>query len=175
MYWAAAAGIAGTALSAYGQYRAGDSAKKRAKFEAEQLEAKADEVLSVSQRQAIEQERQGRLAASRALAVAAASGGGATDPTVVDVMEDLAGEASYKKMSALYEGKQQASDLKLQAEATRETGEVAKESGKLSALGTALGGGASLYAKYGADSPWAKNLWHRASSGMAPGGPRRIR
>ena len=178
MAWMLAAGAAaGTALSAYGQYRAGDSAKKQAKFQAAQMEQQANEVLSVSQRQALEYERQGRLQASRALAISAASGGGVSDPTVVDIMSNLAGETSYRKMSALYEGEQKASDLRLEAEAARQTGISAKSAGKLGAASTSLAGASSLYSNYGGEG-WGKGikgLWHQVQSKAAPGGPRQFK
>src|SRR5688500_11497475 len=42
--------------------------------------------IAASQRQALEERRQGDLVASRALAVAAASGAGVSDPTVIDII-----------------------------------------------------------------------------------------
>ena len=158
--WPLALAAAGTALNAYGKYRAGDSAKKRANFEAKQMESEAGQRLAASQRQAQEYERQGRLQASRALAIAAASGGGAMDPTVVDIMGDLAGESNYRKMVALYEGEEQANKLRMGAESRREEGDLAKEAGKIGVLGTALSGGTSLYSIYGMteDRPAAMSI-----------------
>ena len=77
------------------------------------------------------------------------SGGGAMDPTVVDIMGDLAGESNYRKMVALYEGEEQANKLRMGAEVSREEGDLAKEAGKIGVLGTALSGGTSLYSIYG--------------------------
>ena len=83
---------AGTALTAIGQRRAGDSVKKARKFEAAQMDRLASRAEASSQREAQEVERQGQLKMSRALAVASASGGGASDPTVMDFIGDLAGD-----------------------------------------------------------------------------------
>ena len=91
MGWLLAAGAAGLGLNAYGKLQAGDSAKKRMQFKAKQLEQNAGKALSASQRQAQELDRQGRLQQSRALAIAASSGGGASDPTVMNLMAELAG------------------------------------------------------------------------------------
>ena len=143
--------IAGTALSAYGERRAGQSAYKASKFEAAQLQQQAQEDLAVSQRKALEIDRQGRLRASKALAIAAASGAGATDPTVMNLMATYAGETEYEKMVALYEGESAAGYKSLLAESTRQTGRERKQAGRIAGLSTALSGGTSLYAKYNPD------------------------
>lgn len=139
----------GTALQGYGQLRAGRKAKEAADFEASQLEQKAGQTLATSQRAALEEERQGRLQQSRALAIAAASGGGASDPTVVNLMGNLAAETNYRKMVALYEGKTEAEQLRTQADITRAGGREAKKASQIQALGTILSGGSSMYSKFG--------------------------
>lgn len=167
---------AGTALDAYGKYRAGDSAKKARKFEAAQMDRLANRAVASSQRDAQEVERQGQLQMSRALAVSAASGGGASDPTVMDIIGDLAGDTDYRKMVALYEGKTRADELRLGAETRRMAGDVAKDAGKFSAFGTALSGATSMYANYGESTikPWVKNTYHSMASKAFPGGPRKL-
>jgi hypothetical protein len=163
MGWLLAAGAAGVGLNAYGKYRAGESAKDRKKFEAKQMEQTANKVLSASQRESQEIDRQGRLQQSRALAIAASSGGGASDPTVMNLFAELAGETDYRKTVALYEGKEDAASLRLQAEVAREEGDLAKNAGQISAVSTLLSGGASLYSKYGVRdsmrSPAQNNTW----------------
>src|SRR3954470_23681372 len=57
--------------------------KATAEFEANQLEVQAGQVVAASQRDVLDVQRVGRLAQSRARAVAAASGGGASAPTVI--------------------------------------------------------------------------------------------
>lgn len=138
----------GTALSAYGQYRGGLQAERAGRFEAAQLEQTAGQTLAVSQRQAQETARQGRLAQSRALAVAAA-GGGASDPSVIRALAQMAGETTYRQMVNLYEGEQQAQQARLQAKVARKQGKEARRAGQLGVLGTVLASGASLHGKYG--------------------------
>lgn len=176
MAWPIALAAGATALNAYGRYRAGDSAKKAAKFEAAQLERQANERKAVSQRQAMEYDRQGRLQMSRALAVAAASGGGASDPTVMDVMGDIAGETNYLKMTALYEGEEQAKTLGMAAGLRRQEGDLAKEAGKIGAASSILSGATSMYSRFNldTDAPWIKRGWDYASGHAFPGGPRKI-
>jgi hypothetical protein len=141
--------IGSTVLSAGGQYRAGKTEDKRAKIEARQMEAQAKEEFAASQRAGFEQERQGALKASRMLALAAASGGGASDPTIVNLMANLAGETQYRKSVELYEGGERAKDLRYQGQVRRYEGKEAKRAGKLGAFTTLLSGGTSLYSKYG--------------------------
>ena len=140
---------AGTALQAYGARQAGKTAYKASKFEAAQLQQQALEEQAVSQRRAMDIDRQGRLRASRALAVAAASGAGATDPTVLNLMATYAGETEYERMVALYEGETAAQKSRLQAQATRIRGQQANKAGGFSSIATSLTGGASLYSNYG--------------------------
>lgn len=122
---------AGLALQAGGAAASYSTAEKAAKarkaaaeFEAQQLEQNAGQVISASQRQAFETTRTGKYTASRALAVAAASGGGASDPTVMNTMSQLASETAYRKSLDLYQGEERARQLRLSAAATRMTGDI---------------------------------------------------
>lgn len=143
--------------------RAGQSAQIAGDLEAQQLEGQAGQAIGVGQINAQEAERQGRIAVSRALAVAAASGGGASDPTVINIMSRLAGQAHLNAMSALYEGQDQARQMRNQAAMARYGGALAKSNAdqsassarwgaSMTALG-ALGGAAkTMYEKYGGAS-----------------------
>lgn len=142
-------GAAGTAINASGQIMEGQAQNRSAKIEARSLDQAANNKLASSQRESLELERQGKLEASRVLAVAAASGGGASDPTVMNLMSRLAGENNYRQMTALYEGEEEARQLRNQASVTRNAGKRAEASSKLGAFGTVLSGGSSLYSKYG--------------------------
>jgi len=146
---AAIPAIAGTVLTYYGQQQAGKVAEQNAAFKAAQLKRAAGLKKAESQRSALEIERQGKLQQSRALAVAAASGGGASDPTIVDHMARLAGETNYRKMVALYEGEDAANQLNLQAEITKREGKQQRQAANIASIGTALSEGSSLYNKYG--------------------------
>ena len=155
--------VGGTVMSAAGQIQQGAATEARSKrqadiaeFEARQLDRLAGREKAASQRTAKEERRQSELRESRALAVAAASGAGASDPTVVKILSDLAGEGSYRAALALYEGEERARLTRLQATGKRfEAGELriagkeAKRAGKLGALSTLFQGGAGLYGKYG--------------------------
>lgn len=146
---AEAMAIGGAALKAGGSIFGGLSANKAAKAEARQLETQAGLERATSQRQAMEERRQARLLNSRALAVAAASGGGADDPSIVNLMSDIDGEGAYRALAALYEGETEAQGMEAQAKARRKEGKNAKIAGFINAGSSLLGAGSSMMEKYG--------------------------
>lgn len=161
----------GTIMSSVGQLQAGSAqnrmmrdqakmAEASANREAQVLEIKANEDQAVSQRRAQEARRQSRIQQSRALAVAASSGAGAVDPTVINTIGNLAGEGELAASNELYQGDDAASWKRYQAAATRVQGanqasalrvqgKVAKQSSRVAALGTLVQGGASMYTMFG--------------------------
>lgn len=158
---------AGAMFDAWGSIESGRFARVKAEqqrvamqFEAEEAEKQAGQVLAISQQQAREEQRQGRYVASRALAVAAASGGGVSDPTIVNLIAKGKGEATYRANVALYQGEAKARQLRLQALGGNLSGDWAIANGlrteeqyDYAAVGSALKGGASLYARYGMNGP----------------------
>lgn len=157
--------IAGTLLSAYGQQQqaagaanTGANQLQLARFQAAQMRENAGTAKAAAQRTAADIDRDAQYSASRALAVAAASGGGASDPTVINVIAQTAGEAAYRKSLALYQGADRARSLESQAKATIVGGEMAASNASGSSLGaltTLFKGGASLYSKYAGGGPSA--------------------
>lgn len=137
--------VAGTALSAYGQIKAGKQEEQSSKYEAAQLEEQAGLRIASSQRTSLEQEQQGKLQASRALAVA---GGGASDPTVVNLLADLASDTNYRRMVSLYEGREEARGLREEAKMTRIRGREARKASRIGAAGTVLMGAGSIASKF---------------------------
>ena len=65
---------------------------------------------------ASEQRRQGRLLSSRALAVAAASGAGAGDPTVENIIGDIGAEGEFRALSEMFIGEERARGLEMEAD-----------------------------------------------------------
>ena len=158
---------AGALLEAYGARESGramriqgERARVAHEFEAWQADEQAAAAIAIGQRQAAEERRKGRLSASRALAVAAASGAGVSDPTIVNLLARNEGEATYRANIAMYEAEARSRTLRLDAAAGRVTGADALTEGRSRELGqtyTGLGRlaatGASLYAKYGGKGP----------------------
>lgn len=162
--WMQAAGamfqLLGGMSAAKAERAQGEMAKRAHEFAAWQAEEQAGQAMAISQRAAAEERRQGELQSSRMLALAAASGGSASDPTIVRLVSNAAGEASYRAQVALYDGEAKARQLKLDAAASRVSGANAQLTGAsrgmgimLAATGSAARTGASLYAKYGMNGP----------------------
>lgn len=167
---------ASTVFTAMGQSSQGDAAMEAgrrkmmsAQSQAAQLDRNATQQVAASQRGAEDDQRQTQLAMSRALAVAAASGGGASDPTIVNTIARLAGEGAYRSMSTLYQGQEQARAMRDQAAMSRYSGDVAmadaktaKDASTFSAMATlaptVLKGASSMYKKYGAASK-TNDIW----------------
>ena len=147
----------------------GERDKAAAYYEAEQYRQQASAAQAFGQIESAEERRQSRLAISRMMAVAAASGAGASDPTVVNLIARQAGEGAYRSAVALYEGEERARTLRMSAEARKyegdraliESGESAaayrsraKSTKRAAGLGM-LAEGLSLYSKYGGAGPSA--------------------
>ncbi len=141
--------VAGSALSAGSTIIGANSEAKELRSQASQLEAQAGLERASSQRQAIDEKRQARLASSRALAVAAASGAGADDPTVVNAIAGIEGEGEYRALTALYNADQEALGMEAQAKANRRAAKATKTAGLLKGAGTILSAGSSLYDRFG--------------------------
>lgn len=141
--------IGGAALSAGGSIISANSKANDLRFQAAQLDAQAGLKRASSQREAINEKRQARLAMSRGLAVAAASGGGADDPTVVNALAGIEGEGEYRALTALYNGDQEAIGMEAQADQNRKGAKAAKTAGLIGAAGTVLSAGASMFDRYG--------------------------
>lgn len=135
----------GGALDAFGQAAGGVShvmfgiqARQAANFEAAQMRQNGNAAVAASQRSAYEIDRQTQFVTSRALAVAAGSGGGASDPTVVHLIARDAGEGAYQRSLALYAGTDRARLDNMSADAKTFEGK--------STFGNSLQVGAAAYA-----------------------------
>ena len=146
---AEALAIGGSVLKAGGTIFSSQAQAKSLKNEARQLDTKAGLERASSQREAMEERRKARLLQSRGQAVAAASGGGADDPTIVNLMADIAGEGEYRSLTALYEGNERAFGLEAEAKARRKEAKNAKIAGYIDAGSTLIGAGSSMAQRYG--------------------------
>lgn len=159
--------VGSTLLSNYGKKKQGADAAANgrsqealARYQAAQLRVNALDADASAQISASDIDRQQQYVTSRALAVAASSGGGASDPTVINLIARTAGEGAYRRAVALYEGKSKAKALNAQADALEYGGSLAAERGSeeqsaanIGAFTTLVKSGASLYSKYGGDGP----------------------
>lgn len=145
----------------------GERMREAAEFSAWQAEQQAAVAIAISQRRALEEDRQAALATSRILAVTGASGAGASDPTVVRLAANARGEGAYRAGVALYEGEARARQLKMEAITGRISGFDAEAEGatrqqgyNLASLGVAAKTGSTIYARtlyerYGLNGPGA--------------------
>lgn len=157
--------IGSTILQAGSQYARGQVAQTVAKrrqalgeFEAQQLEQEAAQSRGVGMRGAADEALKTEYLNSTALARAAASGAGASDPTVMNVIARTAGEGAYRSALAMYEGESQARLDMQMAAAKRYEGAVgmsdaalATKAANMGVANTLLTGavkGLSMYEKY---------------------------
>ena len=147
--------IAGAIVAVVGtvlQYKANEEAQAESaaahEMRARQLEAQATQVEGIGQREAQEEKKAGRLLASRAQAVSAASGAGAMDTTVVNIIADIEGEAAFLAQQAIYDAEEEARNLKYDAAQTRRGLAVERSAYKRQQTSTVLQGAASAYSAY---------------------------
>lgn len=164
-------------------------AKKRqiAEFEAGVLETQAGQQIAAAQRDMLDVQRASRLAQSRAVALSAASGGGATSPTVVNLVANLAKEGAYNAARSLYSGEEKSRLMQLQAFERRQQGEIEEKAAEYqgrsydlqataaeqrgsaaqtAAFGNIIGSIGGLYGKYGGGGPSAGGGTSIGGSGL---------
>ena len=99
------------AIEAAGTIAQGNYQLEVAKAERKQLNRMASEELAVATRGAEAAAKEGRLLTSRGQAVAASSGGMATDDTVLNIVSDIAKESNVRQRGILRTGQVKADDL----------------------------------------------------------------
>lgn len=134
-----------------------------ADYVARQQEQAAGQEIAAAQRQAEQERHRAKLIASRAQAVAGASGAGVSDPAIVNLIADLQGEGAYRAAVAGYQGEERARSLRMGADASRTEGKIAIAGGDArarayemqgyGAIVKGVGNVASLYDKYKGDGP----------------------
>lgn len=144
-------------------------------YSARLMEEQAGQERALAQRAVSAQRKQKDLAISRAVALAAASGGGVADPSVLDTIGDLETEGELRAYGAWFEGEDRARNLEARAagatyesqaaryagfrarKAGEATNKAYRQAGSAAQTGTIIGGvssalgsvGGSLFAKYG--------------------------
>jgi len=136
----------------------GERKKALSEYEAAQLEQNAAAARSVGMLSAEDEQRKTQIINSAALARAAASGAGASDPTVVHILANNAGVGAYRAAVAMYQGESQARLDRMRALAAQFEGKTAQTDAgasaaqsDMTAVSTLLAGGlktASMFEKY---------------------------
>jgi hypothetical protein len=139
--------LAATGLQVMGSLQQGQAAKAAANFEAEQHKRQAAEERAASQREAIEKRHEGKLAMSRQIAVAGASGAGVVNPSILDIYGETGQKAEYNAQTALYGGESRARGQIDQAAAAKFRGKAAYKGSLLEAGGQLFGGLGKAFGK----------------------------
>lgn len=136
----------------------GQRRKAASEYEASQLDMEAEQARSAGMRVAQDEQRKTQLINSAALARAAASGAGASDPTVIHLLTQNAGVGAHRAAMAMYQGEAQARVNNARAVSARFEGETAamdasaaEKAAKFTATSTLMSGGLkvlSMYDKY---------------------------
>lgn len=141
---------AGGGLAAAGTIAAGNAAADAARQEQKQLAQMAAEERAVSSRKKAAVDLRTRQLLSRGQAVAAASGGGATDPTVMQIMGGIVEEGEVQKAEAMRQGIEAGKSLEYKGRLGVATAKTNKKLGYLTAGGQVLSAVGDAYSKYGA-------------------------
>lgn len=112
------------------------------------LERKATQVVAAGQRKSLEEKRQGKLVASRAQALAAAGGGDASDPTVMNIIADIDAESVYRQSVALYDAEEQAAEMREEARQLRMGVRQVESATSTRQAAHALEGASTIYSQY---------------------------
>jgi hypothetical protein len=140
-------GLLASAISAAGSIASGIASKNAADFQAEQQEMQGKEEFAASQREADQKRKESNYVQSRQQALAAASGGGAADPTIVRLMTQTAQQGEMNAQTSLYVGENRKRGLFDAAKSTRLTGRANLIGSFLSASGDLAGGFGKYYEK----------------------------
>lgn len=123
-----------------------------------QYDRQADNAQVESQQSAKMERKQARLLASRAQAVAGASGAGASDPQITRILGDINAEGEINALNTLYTGDNRAKQLRYQGDVARRTGLAKSIAGFSAATSRAFNSftdfannNPSFFQKYGGD------------------------
>jgi hypothetical protein len=143
------ASLASTALTLGAAYQSASSQKAVFQQQAQERQEDADAAAAESQRAAIVERKRAQQLMSRARAVAGASGAGASDPTVQNILTEIDTQGEYAALSALASGNAAARGYRRGARVAQNEARATGTAGYLNMASTALGGGSSWYQKYG--------------------------
>lgn len=143
---------ASTLVGAMGQASAmsaqAEADQKRAAIEAQWATRKANEERGAGQAAAAQKIHEQKLAQSRLTALAADSGGSATDPTVLKLMGDIEGEGKLNAGRTYAEADQKAQGMEYQSALNSWTADanarIKKSAAKTTLIGGILGAGGQL-------------------------------
>lgn len=140
---------AGSAYTSYSTLAAGRAAEMEAKRRAYEDRMQGNAVMLEAGGQARNSLRRADLLASRAKAVAGASGAGVSDPTVTDIVSNIQGAGDYDAAASLFSGNYLAEGLRSRAGASENEGRAIRSASRVKAAATAFSDVTGFYEKYG--------------------------
>lgn len=162
---------AGTAVSAFGTLAAGNAAKASADYDSRQLQAKGKEELAAARVEADREKRKKDLALSSLTNRSAGSGFSATDPTALQLGDEISEYGTLQEQMAMYGGESRRVGLDAQAAMRRKEGKIARQASQIKAISTILSGGSSMADRYNPPRPAETAPAYRyGSASVGPGG-----
>lgn len=146
---AGGASLLGGILGAGGASSEAKQQSAQLRQQAGQLRTQANNVNASTQLEARAETDKARQAESTSLANAAASGANANSVSAINNRADIAQQGELNNLITLWNGEQQANQLKNQANALDAQTKSTKKAGVLGSLTSILGAGTSLYKIYG--------------------------
>lgn len=132
--------LTGSEATAKAQEQGGVFAQTDAEFQARQADQAAAGARASGQRDMFDVQRTQKQALGTLQANAAASGGSASDNTVVQLAKDVAGRGEYEALTAMYNGENTARGYEDTAAGLRYSGAVAKYGAEETAAATRFSG-----------------------------------
>ena len=134
------------------EQQAANARKAALDHQAAQARQQAGQERASSQRASFEKRRQAKLLESKGLARAAASGAGAGDPTVENILGDIGAEGEFRALSELFTGEERARGLETQADLRNfegrqeaRAGAVARSASRGTAFSQVFAGGVKAF------------------------------
>ena len=155
-------GLVGMVASVAGSGMANQAAIKAGKQEQEFRRTQATAVRAEASQTAWNERENKQRILSRATALAAASGAGVSDPTMVKILGDLEGEGAYREAVAVYQGEAQARLLEDMGDAAKQAGRDKADYYGAQGIATALQGASTLYSQYNSTpgtQPTQRPIW----------------
>ena len=145
--FALAAIAVGTAVTAYGQYQAGQAQERALNYQAAVQERNAQIAKQNAEYDAQRQESRLRRAIGSQRAAVLASGI-QMEGTALELQQDTVQQAEMDRLAILYGGDINYQNAKSEAELSRMQGKAAGQAGTTAAFGTVLGGFGQGYMMY---------------------------
>jgi hypothetical protein len=139
----------GTIAQANAMRAQAQAEQQAANYKAQVENQQAQEDRAAAQRRALAEREKTQYAQSQLQALAAASGGGADDPTIIKLSSDIAAHGEYNALADMYTGESKGVDLENQANLDVYSGAMKADAMRAKANSTIMGGFGGLFTGIG--------------------------